>query len=120
MSTVERDGAVGVPEQGFMSVAERRAMVMDDAETVQLRTITVPEAFVHRTDPARSEPDARGPDGPGDGAEGASGAEAPAAARPRGVRDRYLDLLRALALVRVVIYHNFGWTWLPLLFPSMG
>ena len=36
------------------------------------------------------------------------------------MRDRYLDLLRALALVRVVIYHNFGWTWLPLLFPSMG
>ncbi|THA60950.1 acyltransferase [Streptomyces sp. A0958] len=36
------------------------------------------------------------------------------------VRDRYLDLLRALALVRVVIYHNFGWTWLPVVFPSMG
>ncbi|MFD3451988.1 acyltransferase [Streptomyces sp. NPDC058691] len=35
-------------------------------------------------------------------------------------RDRYLDLLRALALVRVVIYHNFSWTWLPLVFPSMG
>ncbi|MGZ2356651.1 acyltransferase [Streptomyces sp. 372A] len=36
------------------------------------------------------------------------------------VRDRYLDLLRALALVRVVVYHNFGWTWLPIVFPSMG
>ncbi|WP_234332196.1 acyltransferase [Streptomyces sp. NRRL S-87] len=35
-------------------------------------------------------------------------------------RDRYLDLLRALALVRVVLYHNFGWAWLPLVFPSMG
>nr|WP_228717946.1 acyltransferase [Kitasatospora acidiphila] len=37
-----------------------------------------------------------------------------------GGRDRYLDLLRALALVRVVIYHNFGWFWLPIVFPSMG
>lgn len=38
----------------------------------------------------------------------------------KGGRDRYLDLLRALALVRVVLYHNFGWFWLPLVFPSMG
>jgi hypothetical protein len=29
-------------------------------------------------------------------------------------------MLRALALGRVVLYHNFGWTWLPLVFPSMG
>ncbi|RKE22548.1 acyltransferase [Streptomyces sp. TLI_171] len=49
--------------------------------------------------------------------------EEPAAEDPpvrKGGRDRYLDLLRALALVRVVLYHNFGWFWLPLLFPSMG
>ncbi|TDU74962.1 acyltransferase [Streptomyces sp. KS 21] len=38
----------------------------------------------------------------------------------KGGRDRYFDLLRALALVRVVFYHNFGWFWLPLVFPSMG
>ncbi|MGE7435408.1 acyltransferase family protein [Kitasatospora sp. NPDC001175] len=38
----------------------------------------------------------------------------------KGGRDRYLDLLRALALGRVVLYHNFGWAWLPLVFPSMG
>ncbi|MFD7260444.1 acyltransferase [Streptomyces sp. NPDC059874] len=38
----------------------------------------------------------------------------------KGGRDRYLDLLRALALGRVVLYHNFGWFWLPLVFPSMG
>ncbi|MFK0235470.1 acyltransferase family protein [Streptomyces vinaceus] len=37
-----------------------------------------------------------------------------------GARDRYLDLLRALALGRVLLYHNFGWFWLPLVFPSMG
>ncbi|MGY1749268.1 acyltransferase family protein [Modestobacter sp. SYSU DS0511] len=35
-------------------------------------------------------------------------------------RDRYIDLLRALALIRVVAFHTFGWAWLPLLFPSMG
>jgi peptidoglycan-N-acetylglucosamine deacetylase len=41
-------------------------------------------------------------------------------ARGGGGRDRYLDLLRAVALVRVVTYHTFGWAWLGLLFPSMG
>jgi peptidoglycan/LPS O-acetylase OafA/YrhL len=35
-------------------------------------------------------------------------------------RDRYLDLLRSVALVRVVVYHLFGWAWLTVLFPSMG
>ncbi|GHH24649.1 acyltransferase family protein [Streptomyces lanatus] len=35
-------------------------------------------------------------------------------------RDRYLDLLRTIALVRVVAYHLFGWAWLTVLFPSMG
>ncbi|MGA4841598.1 acyltransferase family protein [Streptomyces sp. G45] len=48
----------------------------------------------------------------------------PAPGAPGGtggaVRDRYLDLLRTLALVRVVVYHLFGWAWLTVLFPSMG
>ncbi|MGW7366568.1 acyltransferase family protein [Streptomyces sp. NPDC054841] len=44
-------------------------------------------------------------------------AAAPAAAPGR---DRYFDLLRALALFRVVLYHLVGWAWLPLVFPSMG
>ncbi|WP_445153861.1 acyltransferase family protein [Arthrobacter sp. Hor0625] len=36
-------------------------------------------------------------------------------------RDRYLDLLRAIALVRVAAYHTFaGAVWLSLVFPSMG
>jgi peptidoglycan/LPS O-acetylase OafA/YrhL len=39
---------------------------------------------------------------------------------PAPGRDRYLDLLRALALLRVVLYHLFGWAWLTVLFPSMG
>ncbi|MFD7560117.1 acyltransferase [Streptomyces sp. NPDC059835] len=46
--------------------------------------------------------------------------EAESPAQRKGGRDRYLDLLRALALGRVVLYHNFGWFWLPLVFPSMG
>ncbi|MBU6532001.1 acyltransferase family protein [Streptomyces mayonensis] len=45
-------------------------------------------------------------------------ASAPAAGKPG--RDRYLDLLRSVALVRVVVYHLFGWAWLSILFPSMG
>ncbi|WP_432185948.1 acyltransferase family protein [Streptomyces sp. Tue6028] len=44
---------------------------------------------------------------------------APSAPRRPG-RDRYLDLLRSIALVRVVVYHLFGWAWLTVLFPSMG
>ncbi|MFE9925654.1 acyltransferase [Streptomyces sp. NPDC005774] len=36
------------------------------------------------------------------------------------VRDRYFDLLRAVALFRVVLYHLMGWAWLPVVFPSMG
>ncbi|QPP08599.1 acyltransferase [Streptomyces bathyalis] len=49
---------------------------------------------------------------------GRSPARAPAGAPP--ARDRYLDLLRAVALVRVVVYHTFNWAWLTFLFPSMG
>ncbi|MFJ3553487.1 acyltransferase [Streptomyces sp. NPDC090114] len=45
---------------------------------------------------------------------------APAPAPGKPGRDRYLDLLRSVALVRVVVYHLFGWAWLSVLFPSMG
>ncbi|MFB9237790.1 acyltransferase family protein [Plantactinospora siamensis] len=45
--------------------------------------------------------------------------DSPAPARAAG-RDRYLDLWRAAALGRVVIYHVFGWLWLTVLFPAMG
>ena len=60
---------------------------------------------------------------PTDTSAGTAGSAAPAGAGTQpGVhgRDRYLDLLRAVALVRVVVYHIFGWAWLTLLFPSMG
>lgn len=42
------------------------------------------------------------------------------AAKKGGGRDRYFDLLRAIALFRVVFYHLMGWAWLPVVFPSMG
>ncbi|MYV37796.1 acyltransferase family protein [Streptomyces sp. SID1328] len=42
------------------------------------------------------------------------------APRRAPVRDRYFDLLRAVALFRVVFYHLMGWAWLPVVFPSMG
>ncbi|MEV5490607.1 acyltransferase [Streptomyces bobili] len=49
--------------------------------------------------------------------------DAPAAGSPTPLapgRDRYFDGLRALALIRVVAYHTFGWAWAGLVFPSMG
>ncbi|MFC9946115.1 acyltransferase family protein [Streptomyces pratensis] len=51
--------------------------------------------------------------------EQGAAAETPAS-RAKPGRDRYLDLLRAVALVRVVVFHLFGWAWLTVLFPSMG
>jgi len=36
------------------------------------------------------------------------------------VRSRYLDLLRAMAIVRVVVYHATGMALLTVLFPAMG
>ncbi|WP_371647101.1 acyltransferase family protein [Streptomyces mirabilis] len=51
-------------------------------------------------------------------APGSAARSAPAPKKPG--RDRYLDLLRSIALVRVVVYHLFGWAWLTVVFPSMG
>lgn len=36
------------------------------------------------------------------------------------MRNRYLDLLRFLAIVRVVVYHTSGWAFLTLVFPAMS
>lgn len=36
------------------------------------------------------------------------------------MRSRYVDLLRAAAIARVVLYHNFFLAWLTIIFPSMG
>lgn len=58
----------------------------------------------------------RTPDAPASAIPGA----APAPGPKKPGRDRYFDLLRALALFRVVLYHLTGWAWLPIVFPSMG
>ncbi|GAA1631637.1 acyltransferase family protein [Georgenia ruanii] len=60
---------------------------------------------------------AEAPATPG-GAPAAEGLRAPRPPRPP--RDRYLDLLRAVALFRVVTYHTFGLSWLSLAFPALG
>ncbi|HEY0002995.1 MAG TPA: acyltransferase [Actinoplanes sp.] len=36
------------------------------------------------------------------------------------MRNRYLDLLRAAATLRVVLYHSTGWTALTIVFPAMS
>ncbi len=36
------------------------------------------------------------------------------------MRNRYLDLLRAIAIVRVVVYHSTGWAALTVVFPAMS
>ena len=36
------------------------------------------------------------------------------------MRNRYLDLLRAVAVVRVVLYHVTGWPLLTIVFPAMS
>lgn len=36
------------------------------------------------------------------------------------MRNRYLDLLRAVAIVRVVVYHSTGWAALTIVFPAMS
>jgi peptidoglycan/LPS O-acetylase OafA/YrhL len=41
------------------------------------------------------------------------------AAAPRE-RFLYLDVLRAAALLRVVVYHVLGFAWIPIVFPAMG
>ncbi len=56
------------------------------------------------------------------GRRAAARTPAPRGTAPRGpgpVRDRYLDLLRVVALLRVVVYHTFNWAWLTFVFPSM-
>ncbi|MGW0215339.1 acyltransferase family protein [Micromonospora chokoriensis] len=49
-----------------------------------------------------------------------AGARSARSAESAADRDRYLDLLRTVALGRVVLYHVTGWIWLSLLVPAMG
>ncbi|GAA0807707.1 acyltransferase family protein [Spirilliplanes yamanashiensis] len=36
------------------------------------------------------------------------------------MRNRYIDLLRAAAILRVVVYHAVAWPWLTIALPAMG
>ncbi|MET7987892.1 acyltransferase family protein [Streptomyces sp. NPDC005281] len=72
----------------------------------------VPSAPAHDEPPAASAADSPDP--------GTSERADPAPEGRTGGRDRYFDTLRAVALVRVVTYHTFGWAWAGLVFPSMG
>lgn len=54
------------------------------------------------------------------GSSSASSVHSPSPATGDRVRNRYIDVLRSAALTRVLLFHLFGWAWLPLIFPSMG
>lgn len=36
------------------------------------------------------------------------------------MRNRYIDTLRAAAIIRVIVYHTLGWAWLTVALPAMG
>ncbi|WP_330290601.1 acyltransferase family protein [Streptomyces sp. NBC_00576] len=76
-----------------------------------------PTAATTPADPATT-PSYGVPQQPAPGEQPAAGPLPPGTRKPG--RDRYLDLLRSIALVRVVVYHLFGWAWLTVVFPSMG
>ncbi|CAL9489319.1 hypothetical protein SUDANB145_03188 [Streptomyces sp. enrichment culture] len=61
-----------------------------------------------------------GPESPSGSGPNPNPEPAPPPAARSGGRDRYFDTLRAVALVRVVTYHTFGWAWAGMVFPSMG
>ncbi|WP_392670925.1 acyltransferase [Streptomyces sp. LN785] len=87
------------------------------------RTPAFPSSDPRRTAPVRVPAQPAGPPpetvrAPGPAPAPETAAPPPAAKRPG--RDRYLDLLRTIALVRVVVFHTFGWAWLTVVFPSMG
>ncbi|GAA2621956.1 acyltransferase [Streptomyces vastus] len=89
-------------------------------------TQAIPQPRWDETQPLSEVPDVPAELAP-EAASYAPAAEAPSDTKPktkpspsRPGRDRYLDLLRSIALVRVVVYHIFGWAWLTVLFPSMG
>ncbi|MFJ8506995.1 acyltransferase [Streptomyces avermitilis] len=89
----------------------------------QPEVVAVAVTSTVQMEPVPAAPEAEAPEGATSGADAPTpGADAPAP-RPKakvGGRDRYFDALRAVALVRVVTYHTFGWAWAGLVFPSMG
>ncbi|MGC9667721.1 acyltransferase family protein [Planosporangium sp. 12N6] len=47
-------------------------------------------------------------------------ADPPPVAGTVGARSAYVDLLRVLAITRVVVYHSLGVAWLTVVFPAVG
>ncbi|MER5440689.1 acyltransferase [Streptomyces sp. NPDC002790] len=72
------------------------------------------------TGAAAADATARFPEVPQQRQQAATTSPLVEAAPKKPGRDRYLDLLRSIALVRVIAYHFFGWVWLSVVFPSMG
>lgn len=70
---------------------------MTDADTYTAHTHTAHKNNSHRRTPDASTPGVRTPG-----------------------RDGYLDLLRSLAMIRIVFYHALGYAWFSLALPSMG
>ncbi|HEX6498775.1 MAG TPA: acyltransferase [Micromonosporaceae bacterium] len=54
------------------------------------------------------------------GTSAAGQPDARSAPRSSSSRDRWFDLLRAVALARVIVYHMFGAAWVSYLFPAIG
>ncbi|MFJ5217117.1 acyltransferase [Streptomyces sp. NPDC088354] len=100
---VRPTGPVPVPVPGPGGGRRRARVAADHGATV---TVDAPERDAAVAPPTR--------------ADAGSGAAAGPSAGGGGGRDRYLDLLRALALVRVVVFHTFNWAWLTFAFPSIG
>ncbi|MFF3749984.1 acyltransferase [Streptomyces sp. NPDC002018] len=109
--------AHGRPSAEDRTSAEDRAAVQDPMAP---RDRAFPQEWVSGQDRAFAPEWVSGQDRPSGQVLGGTPAGDRAAAPAPGGRDRYLDLLRAIALVRVVVFHVFGWAWLTILFPSMG
>ncbi|MGW2043656.1 acyltransferase family protein [Streptomyces sp. NPDC001858] len=87
--------------------------------TAILPTVEPPRAEPEPMPVAVPEPESA----PAPQSEAAAAEDVPEASPPKPAapqRDRYFDTLRALALIRVVAYHTFGWAWAGMVFPSMG
>ncbi|MFJ9356664.1 acyltransferase family protein [Streptomyces mirabilis] len=106
-------------EQPWQYVAEEPQAAASNTirmDPVQAEPRTEPAPEPRSVPEPEPEPEPE-PRKPGSGSE----LEPDAGPRPKGGgRDRYFDALRAIALVRVVAYHTFGWAWAGLVFPSMG
>ncbi|MFF4402430.1 acyltransferase family protein [Streptomyces sp. NPDC001480] len=102
-------------DYGHVAAAEATATEATVAEATAPLPVVEPAPEPDAGPEPRPEPDP----GPEPRASAAEERRPRAKSRPTG-RDRYFDTLRAVALIRVVTYHTFGWAWCGMVFPSMG